>query len=476
MARISHIGEAIRRARKVNAPGDQRGPPIAGAARRAASKMKSARQRKGVAQTAAVFLLVFAPACSQRTAPHETVFSAETSTLPPTVSEEINRSAGAWIGSGKALGVVVEASRSGRLIFARGYGRPTLDSKQSVTTRTQFRIGSLTKQFTAAAILRLVGDGKVSLEDRLSRYFPDFPRAGEVTIRQLLTHTSGIHNYTEFGFNIWDFYQFTQSHTTLDWVNHIAHQKPLYDFPPGSAWHYDNSGFFLLGAIVEKVSRKTLDRYLQESFFRPLSMDDTAFDGDSDVGPGRAEGYEHAGPHAGAFKRALAISMTVPGGAGSLRSSTRDLINWTNVLFQGRVVDPALVTAMMTPARLNDGRLSSANRINMDPAESYGEYGFGLRIGQFLGRREIGHEGDIFGFNAAMDTYPEDDQLTVVVLANTPAGAFGLEKQIATIILNSGLSHAPRRGAKAGADPARTTGALRLEGPGALSKRPGGEI
>lgn len=409
--------------------------------------MKTLAWRRRAIQTTAIGLGLFAAACSQHTPPGGAPRSDETTSLPPALNEQIDRTADAWIGSGKAVGVAVEVAQSGRVVFSRGYGRPTLESNQPVTPETQFRIGSLTKQFTAAAILQLVGQGKMSLDDRLSTYFPDFPRANEVTIRQLLTHTSGIHNYTEFGFNPWTLYQFTRDHTTLDWVVHIAHQKPLYDFLPGTAWHYDNSGFFLLGAIVEKVSGESLGRYFHDHLFRPLGMNDTAIDGNSDAGPDRAEGYEHAGSRPGVFKRPIAVSMTVPGGAGALRSSTSDLIKWNEALFQGKVVNLDLVKAMMTPARLNDGRLASQNRINMDTAESHGEYGFGIRIGQFDGYREIGHEGDIFGFNAAMDTYPDDGQLTVVILANTPAGAYELEKQIAAIFLTS----APPRGAKAAA-------------------------
>jgi D-alanyl-D-alanine carboxypeptidase len=409
--------------------------------------MKNTAQRKRALQTTAIGLVLFACACSQQATPPGTPHSDEVASTPAAVSAQIDRTADAWVGSGKAVGAVIEVARSGRVIFARGYGRRSLDTPDPVTTHTQFRIGSLTKQFTAAAILQLVGQGRVSLDDRLSTYFPDFPRGSEVTIRQLLTHTSGIHNYTEFGSNLWTLYQFTRDHTTAGWVDHIAHQKPLYDFAPGTAWHYDNSGFFLLGAIVEKVSGQSLGQYFHDHLFQPLGMNDTALDGDSDLGPDRAEGYEHAGSRPGVFTRPIPISMTVPGGAGSLRSSTRDLITWNEALFQGRVVKPDLVKAMMTPTRLNDGRLASENRVDMDAAESHGEYGFGLRIGQLGGHREIGHEGDIFGFNAAIDAYPDDDGLTVAVLANTPAGAYGLEKQIAAIF----LTPAPPSGAKAAA-------------------------
>ncbi len=385
--------------------------------------MKKLARRNRALRTTALGLVLFATACAQDTAPN------------PAIDASIDRAASAWVESGKAVGVVVEVAQAGHVLFARGYGKASLASPEPITPHTQFRIGSLTKQFTAAAILQLVGQSKIALDERLSRFFPDFPRANEVTIRQMLTHSSGIHSYTEFEFSPENFAPFTQDHTTRDWVDHIAQQKPLYDFPPGSAWHYDNSGYFLLGAIVEQVSGQSLSGYFHDHLFQPLGMTDTAIDGNSDAGPDRAAGYEHDDEHPGTFQPAVAISMTVPGGAGALRSSARDLVTWNDALFQGRVVNPDLLKIMTTPARLNDGRLASANRVNMDAAEPQGEYGFGLRIGTLDGHREIGHEGDIFGFNAVLDSYPDDDALTIVVLANTPAGAVALEKQIAAICL-----------------------------------------
>jgi CubicO group peptidase (beta-lactamase class C family) len=370
--------------------------------------------------TTALGLVLLAAACSQPTA------------VP---GDTIDRTAKAWIQSGKAAGVMIEVAQAGHVIFAHGYGRADLERQDPITDRTEFRIGSLTKQFTAAAILQLVGQGKLSLDDRLSRFFPAFPRAGEVTIRHLLTHSSGIHNYTEFDPTPENFELFTHDFTTLGWVEHIAQQKPLYDFAPGTAWHYDNSGYFLLGAIVEQISGERLSQYFHDHLFQPLGMNDTAIDGNSDAGPDRAAGYDPDDAHPGAFTRAAAISMTIPGGAGALRSSARDLITWNDALFRGAVVSPNLFKAMTIPARLNDGRLASENRVDMAAAEAHGEYGLGLRIGTLDGHREIGHEGDILGFNAVLDTYPDDDGLTVVVLANTPGGAYELEKQIAAIFL-----------------------------------------
>lgn len=367
--------------------------------------------------------------------PTDVAHSPEIALVTPVQAERINQVADAWVASGKAVGVAVEVSRGGQVVFARGFGRANLGSAAPVTTATAFRIGSVSKQFTAAAIMQLVQADKVSLDDTVSVYFPNFPRGDEVTVRQLLTHTSGIRNYTEFGMNPWAVVQMMRDHTTDAWTRYIAGQKPLYDFAPGSAWHYSNSGFFLLGAIVEKVSGEPLSIYLRDNIFSPLGMSQTAIDGNSDIGPGRARGYDHAWLPGRGFRRPMYVSMTVPGGAGALRSSADDLTRWLNGLYGGKVVDPSLLDQMITPARLTDGRLASLNRINVDPAEPSGDYGFGTQIGQLDGHRELGHDGDIPGFNATLHVYPDDDQLTVVVVANTPDGAENLEKQVARIML-----------------------------------------
>lgn len=391
-------------------------------------------------QRSAIFLMLAglsAAACSPAGHPTPVAHSPGIVAVTPAQARRIDQAADAWIASGKAVGVAVEVSRGGQVVFARGFGRAALDSPAPPTPVTVFRIGSVSKQFTAAAILQLAQAGRLSLDDRLSAYYPGFPGGEEVTIRQLLTHTSGIHNYIDVGLNKLGLLELMKAHSTEDWAGHIARQKPLYDFTPGSAWRYSNSGFFLLGGIIEKVSGQPLSAYLHDHIFSPLGMSRTAVDGDADAGPGRARGYDHAWFPGGGFGPPLRVSMTVAGGAGALRSSADDLIRWSNGLFAGRVVDPSSLDAMLTPARLSDGRLARLNRLDTDPSEPAGDYGFGIRIGRFEGHREIGHEGDIPGFNAALDTYPDDDRLTVAVVANTQDGAEKLEKQIAHIMLET---------------------------------------
>src|SRR5579864_5607551 len=212
--------------------------------------------------------------------------------LPGPTMDKINRLADDWIVSRRAAGIALVIAQDHAVVYASGFGVQRLPNGPQVTAETPFRIGSVTKPFTAAAILRLAQQGRLSLSDRLSKYFPALPRAGDVTLYELLTHTSGIHNYTEVS-NGLAFLPLMRAHTTGQWVDHIARQRPLYDFPPGTAWHYSNSGFFLLGAIVEQVFGEPLGVYLRDQFFAPLGMNETAIDDGSDAAPGRAQGYAH---------------------------------------------------------------------------------------------------------------------------------------------------------------------------------------
>ena len=161
------------------------------------------------------------------------------------------------LNSGHVAGVAVAVLRDGKLVFAKGYGRANLELAAPVSTKTVFRIGSLTKQFTAAGVLLLAEQGKLKIDDKLSLYLPNFPRANEVTLRDLLDHTSGIHNFTEGP--VIDKIS-TSGATVKELVADIAGQSPLYDFDPGTGWWYSNSNYALLGAVIEKVSGEELGR------------------------------------------------------------------------------------------------------------------------------------------------------------------------------------------------------------------------
>ena len=169
-------------------------------------------------------------------------------------------------------------------------------------------------------------------------------------------------------------------------------------------------------------------------FGRGIASAVRLFDDGSDAAPGRAQGYAHPPWSDRWFVWPWYISLTNAGGAGALRSSAMDLAKWAQALTSGRVVDARSLQEMTTPARLSDGRLASANRVNMDPSEPAGDYGFGTRIMSFDGHRRIGHDGGIPGFQAALFTYP-DDRITIAVVANTFGGAYELEQRIAKVVL-----------------------------------------
>jgi CubicO group peptidase (beta-lactamase class C family) len=372
--------------------------------------------------------------------------------VPPGPHAPIQASMQAWVKSGRAAGVSVGVSRGGRVEFAGGAGFASLQERLPARADTIYRVGSVQKQFTAAAFLRLCDAGLARLDDPLSRYLPRFPHASDVSLRQLLSHTSGLHNYTDIAGPL-EAIPFLYDHSTADWVAHIARQKPLFDFAPGTRWKYSNSGFFLVGAVIEEISRMPFAHFLDQHITRPLGLKDTAIDTNpwsvagallrpQDPGLRRARGYERTPGEPPRFHAAQYVSLSVAGAAGALRSTALDLLAWHEALLGGRVLSATSLAAMTTPSRLRDGRPTSQARIPA-PDEPPGEYGLGLRISTFAGRRRLGHEGDIEGFNAIINSYP-DDGVRIAVLANTPAGAVELERRVAQIVFT---------GAKAGGIP-----------------------
>ena len=187
--------------------------------------------------------------------------------LNPAIEEKIGAAAQEDVASGRVAGVAVAVLRNGKLVFAKGYGRANLEFAAPANTKTVFRIGSLTKQFTAAGMLLLAEQGKLKVDDKLSLYLPNFPRASEVTLRDLLDHTSGIHNFTEGP--VIDKIS-TSGATVQELIADIASQSPLYDFEPGTGWWYSNSNYALLGAVIEKVSGKSWGAFMKTEIFDTL--------------------------------------------------------------------------------------------------------------------------------------------------------------------------------------------------------------
>jgi CubicO group peptidase (beta-lactamase class C family) len=315
--------------------------------------------------------------------------------------------------AGAAIGI----AQNGRISLIRGYGLADLEQRVPVTEKTVFRIGSVTKQFTAAAILKLADQGKLAIDDPLAKYLPDFPRASEVTLRQLLSHTSGVSSYTNPAI-VKDPTAGRKEWTTETMIAHIAGLQPGYEFEPGTGWSYSNSGYVLLGAVIEKVSGKPYRDFLKSEILDPVELFDTAVDDLAQIVPNRARGYDVGKDAPSGFANADFISMSAAGPAGAMRSTVADLLKWHLALFGGRVLKPETLALMTAPAHLKDGRLSSLGRRPPFWVPATTEYGFGLFLDQIDGHQAIGHGGAINGFNTWMETFP-DRQLTLVILANT---------------------------------------------------------
>jgi CubicO group peptidase (beta-lactamase class C family) len=289
-------------------------------------------------------------------------------------------------------------ARRGRVILSKGYDWADVARRVPNTPRTRFRIASITKQFTAMAILQLQDQGKLSVHDHLGAYLSPCPAAWRpITLHQLLTHTSGIPDYTNFP----TFASIMARTLTTEQLIALFRDKPL-DFRPGTRWRYSNSGYVLLGAIVERVSGLSYAAFLQRHIFTPLNLTNTGYDVNHPALPGHATGYA-------AWERPAAyIDLSVAYANGCLYSTTEDLYRWDQALTSGH---PALVSArtlrqMFTPFAPTD------------PAAPHSvAYGYGWFIGYEGAHREIEHTGDINGFISANQFYP-DDHLTVIVLSN----------------------------------------------------------
>jgi len=362
---------------------------------------------------------------------------SSTRQLNSIVEAKIDAAATQDVDSGRVAGATVAVLRDGKLVFAKGYGRANLELAAPVNARTVFRIGSLTKQFTAAGVLLLAEQGKLNIDDRLSLYLPNFPRANEVTLRDLLNHTSGIHNFTEGP--VIDKIS-TSGATVKELVTDIASQSPLYDFEPGKGWWYSNSNYALLGAVIEKVSGESWGAFMKAEIFDKLGMADTAADNARDVVPGRASGYSLIGGAAGKFRNADFTDMSVPYAAGALRSTALDMARWNAALFGGKLLKPQSLKEMLAPGRLRNGA-ENQTAIAWPGAKAFpppagfvpGPYAFGLGHHSQDGRRIIGHDGSIAGFDAVMQNYI-DEGLTIIVLTNTNGAAHPLEGKVAKIL------------------------------------------
>ncbi len=295
-------------------------------------------------------------------------------------------------------GIAILVAKDGKVLYREGFGYADVKNKIPVTPDTKFRIGSVTKQFTAAAILKLQENNLLNVNDKLSKYIPDFPRGDEVTLYQLVTHISGIHSYTSNP----DFLdKVTKTISPDSLVNAI--KKDPYDFNPGEKMLYNNSGYFMLGYIIGKVSGKPYDVYLKETFFDPLGMTNTGVHYAGIKLEHEAKGYAS---NMGDYQESLNWDMSWAGGAGAIYSTVDDLLKWNEALHNGKVLSEKSMKEALTPAILKNGEEPSM------------KYGYGLGFSKFRGEEVVGHSGGLHGFITQLSYYPKE-KLTVVMFSNS---------------------------------------------------------
>jgi CubicO group peptidase (beta-lactamase class C family) len=294
-------------------------------------------------------------------------------------------------------GAALLVARGDEVLYRGARGLASVELNVPLSPDQSFRIGSVTKQFAAAGLLKLIEAGKVGLDDPLSKFLPDFPNGAKITVRQLLDHTSGIKSYTDIA-GVMDG-PIRQDLSTAALIATFKDQP--VDFAPGEGWAYNNSGYVLVGAVIEAVSGKSWHAYLDEALLVPNGLTRTVYGADDALIPGMARGYT---VRDGRVAPAAFLSMTQPHAAGALVSTVDDLHRWNRALHGGKLLSAASFAAMTTPA----GKAADQN------------YGFGIAGGTLRNRKLQQHGGGINGFSSYL-LYVPDGELSLAVLQNADA-------------------------------------------------------
>ena len=316
-------------------------------------------------------------------------------------------------------GISIAVARDGHVILARGYGFANLEHLVPVTPDTPFHICSISKNIETAVLLQLVEQGKLSLDDDIRKYVPDAPtHRQKVTVAQLLNHTSGIFSFTSLP----EADENERRNLTHEQVLALI-RKRAPDFKAGTRWRYNNSGFYIAGMIIERVTGLDYATYSRKHVFEPLGMTSARMCDARMVVPHLAYGY--AVDHTN-LVNAPFIDWKLPFAAGAICATAVDLLKWQNALDSGQVLKPASLELMRRATKLPDGATI--------------DYGFGTRLGALAGHRVLGHTGSGGGFRTVLENFP-DDHLTIVVLVNTERGP---ALPIAAAIARAALRIPPR--------------------------------
>lgn len=301
-------------------------------------------------------------------------------------------------------------AKDGLVIAKGGVGLANVESKTLNSTETIFRAASITKQFTAASILQLVDQKKLTLDDKLEKYFPELPNAKKISIRNLLNHTSGIwqqENDKDFPFPVE-----IEVPTTIH-LSYIQNNKPYFE--PGEKWNYSDNGYFILGLIIEKVTNFPLATYMKNKIFEPLGMNNSGLSGNNTQYANSAQGY---GIAEGNPYKEKDTNMATYNGAAALYSTVEDLFIWSEALHNGKVLSEKSYQEMVSPHKFINGFVP------------FVPYGFGFGIENIAGHHTIGHPGQMYGFHADILRLP-DDNISYIFLSNVNNNQLKVEGRIA---------------------------------------------
>ena len=366
---------------------------------------------------------------------------AQAQALDPALARRIDADVRAALAHAGAPGGTIAIIRDGHLDYAQAYGWRDAERHLPARIDTHYEIGSITKQFTVAAILQLRAAGKLDIDAKLAAYLPNAPHAGEVTLRQLMSHTSGLHDY----FDTPDVEAAAVKPARFDQVIARVAALPL-DFAPGSRWSYSNTGYVLLGRIIELASGESYNHYVRAHFLRPLGMVQSFTVADEARLPDMAVGYRSA---EGRRERAPTISDGFGWSAGNIVSTLADLEKWNRALMAGKVVSAA------------DYRLMTTSVMTTDSGDA--GYGLGLFVDRVLGQPRIGHTGGSFGFTTANEYFP-NQQVRIIAFTNDGDGPPEPGETLTNVVFDDlypEIAAAAARPAP-GEDPAATAAAAAL--------------
>jgi D-alanyl-D-alanine carboxypeptidase len=307
-------------------------------------------------------------------------------------------------------GMTVALAKNGSMLYVKAYGVADKSRHTGAQPTTIFQVGSITKQFTAALIMKLHEQGKLSVDDPIRKYLPEYGFSSLISLRMCLTHTSGLANFTAFSqYPGWAVNGVSET-TVLTAISQAASL-----FQPGTAWSYSNSNYFVLGAIIERVSGQPYASNLAQYIFQPLALTSTSFA--LPAATQSAIGYTQGGA------RAVVVDRSAPFAAGAMSSNAYDLVAWYTALINGRVVSPASCIEMTTSEPLS--------------VSAGGAYGFGLGLSTFNGRRVVGHGGSIDGFTADTAVILDDGFALVVLTNSDRADPHAISLQIMNVVCNA---------------------------------------